>query len=85
MTIPWTESDLAAKGYGPDGRRLVHPIPASPAIPPAGQDGATGGSTPVDSDNARAAAAAVNAEPGPFGDSAGDVREAPSRNPRWLA
>lgn len=80
MTIPWTESDLAARGYGPDGRRLVQPIPASPASPFAGRDGATGGLTSAVGDNARAAAAAVNAGPGSIEDRAGNEREAPSRN-----
>ena len=75
MTIPWTESDLAARGYGPDGRRLVQPIPASPASPFAGRDGATGGLTSAVGENARAAAQAVNAGAGPIGSDAGNARE----------
>lgn len=80
MTLAWTEADLAARGFAPDGRRLVHPIPASPALPPAGRDGATGAVNPVDSKNARAAAQAVNAGPGSIGDRAGNAGEAPSRS-----
>ena len=79
MTLAWTEADLAARGFAPDGRRLVQPIPASPAAPFAGRDGATGGLTPVVGENARAAAQAVNAGPGSIGDRAGNEREAPSR------
>ena len=81
MPIAWSESDLAAKGYGPDGRRY----PARLPITPAGRGGEpTRGGAKADSKNARAAAAAVNAGAGPIG-TAGDEREAPSRNPRWLA
>ena len=80
VSIAWTDADLAARGFAPDGRRLAQPIPASPATLLAGHDGAAGAVTSADSQNARAAAAAVNAGPGPAGDSPGDAREAPSRN-----
>lgn len=72
MPTGWTLEALAAKGWDPDGRRY----PARLPITPAGRGGEpTRGDAKADSQNARAAATAVNAGAGPIGSDAGNARE----------